>query len=127
MTDYQWGLATLPIALGGLALAIAVSWLLVAVARHLWGKTHYSLMLSVKIAKNRARLRLKGDPPDDRPEYLDAANKFRDALLESPRMHTFAGLGWRVVLVRDSRTEVTDDDEEQYVDTDELLGTEVTS
>lgn len=123
MTEYQWGLATLPIAIGGLAIAVGLGYLLISVARHLWGKTHYSLMLTVKVAKNRARFRLKGSPPDDRPEYWDAANKFRDALLESPKMHSFAGLGWRVIVVRESRTEVADDsDEEQYVDTDEFFG-----
>lgn len=109
MTEYAWGVLTPFLSLAALALAVGVSWLLVACARHLWGRTHYSLMMTVKIAKNRARLRLKGDPPDERPEYLDAANKFRDALLESPRMTTFAGLGWRVLLVRDSRTERTEE------------------
>ncbi len=107
MSEYAWGVITPFIALGGLALAVAVAWLLVALARHIWAKTHWALMTTVKLPKNPYRLRLKGDPEDDRPEYIVAANKFRDALLESPKLHTFAGLGWRLILVRDSRSEGT--------------------
>lgn len=124
MTDYAWGVLTPFLALAALALAVGVAWLLIALARHLWGTTHYALMGSVKIAKNRARLRLKGGPPDERPEYLESANKFRDALLQAPRMFMVAGLGWRVLFVRDTRTEYIDDEGvsvEETVDTDEFL------
>lgn len=114
MTEYAWGIMTLPLALGALALAAGITWLLIAVARHLWAKTHYALMDTVKLRRNLARIRLNGEPEDDRPEYLDAANKFRDALLESPRMYTLGGLGWRLVLVRESRS-----DEDQTAGTDE--------
>ena len=118
MTDYVWGILTLPLALGALALAVGAAWLLIAVARFLWGKTHDVLLSTVKLRPNLARIRLKGEPEDDRPEYLDAANTFRDALLESPRLHTVAGLGWRVLLVREARTVKRD---AQYADTDEVL------
>lgn len=117
MTDYVWGILTPFLALGGLALAVGVAWLLIAVARHLWAKTHYALMDTVKLRPNLARIQFKGEPEDDRPEYLDAANKFRDALLQSPRMYTLGGLGWRLVFVRESRT----DDDDAIADTDEVL------
>lgn len=103
MTDFVWGVLTPFLALGGLALAAGAAWFLIAAARHLWGQAHYALMGVTKLRPNRARAIFKGEPEDDRPEYLDAANRFRDALLQSPRMYTVAGLGWRAVLVRETR------------------------
>lgn len=114
MTDYAWGVLTPFLAIAGLVLAAGLAWLLVAVARHLWAKTHLWLMETFKLRTNHVRIRLKGEPEDDRPEYLEAANKFRDALLESPRMYTLAGLGWRLVFVREMRTDTV-------AETDEVL------
>lgn len=111
MNDYAWGVLTPFLAIAGLALALGAGWLMVAAARHLWGNTHYALMSSTHLPKNRKAVYLRGQQPADeegKPEYLDAANKFRDALLQAPRMFTVAGLGWRVLLVRDTRNEPTD-------------------
>lgn len=102
MSDFSWGVLTAFLLAGGLALALGLAYLLVALARHLWAKTHYALMDSVDIAPNRQNP-YRG-AAQDKPEYLDSANKIRDALLESPRMYTVAGLGWRAVIVRETTT-----------------------
>lgn len=105
MSCFNWGIASIPIGFGALVLLFAVAFLVFAIARHVWGMAHYALMGTTKLARNRSRLHLRGEPADDSPEHLDAANQVRDALLESPRLHTFAGLGWRLVLFRDTRAE----------------------
>jgi hypothetical protein len=107
MTDYTWGVLTSFLALAGFALAIGGAYFLAAAARYIWGEAHYALMARVDIKKNRPVLRLKGEPEDEKPEYWDAATELRDALLESPRMYSGAGLGWRVLLVREARDEET--------------------
>lgn len=101
MTDYAWGVLTPFLAVGALAVLAGVAYLLLAVGRHLWAKTHLSIIDTIPLRRNRV------DPFDDdnRPEYLDAANTFRDALLASPRLHTLTGLGWMVILVRDGKTD----------------------
>lgn len=116
MNDYAWGVITPFIATAALALALGLAWLLVSVARHLWAKTHFALMDTVTLSPNRTRIRLKGEPEDVRPEHLESANLIRDALLESPRLFTLAGLGWRLALVRESRAA-----DENQADTDEVL------
>ena len=118
MTDYVWGIFTPFIAIGGLALALGAAWLLVAAARILWSKVDYAFMSKVTLRRNRVALRFKGEPEDDRPEYLEAANKFRDALLQSPKVYTLLGFSWRILIVR----EIHDETEESSVaDTDEVL------
>jgi len=101
MTDYAWGVLTPFIAIAGLALAIGVAYLLAAAARHLWGKTNYALMGKTTLRRNRPEYDPSGTS-EAKPEYLDAANTFRDALLESPVVRTVAALGWRVLVVRDT-------------------------
>lgn len=105
MTDYAWGVLTPFLALAALATGAGLGWLLAALARRLWGATHYMLLGRTTLARNRIRFRLKGEPEDDRREYQDAADRFRDALLDSPTMYTVAGLGWRVLFVRETRTD----------------------
>jgi len=105
MDSFWWGVLTPFIAIGGLALAIGAGYLLVAAARHLWGKTHYTLMGKTVLRKNLAVYKPFGDDgtEEEKPKYLDAANTFRDALLKSPTVYTTAALGWRLLLVRDVR------------------------
>ena len=101
MTASFWaGLATIPAVIA----AALILWLLYSLASKAWDKLHTSMLYRVDVPKNRFRLTVGGTPPDTRPQYIDAANRFRDILLQSPRMHVLNGLGWTVLIVRDTLT-----------------------
>ncbi|MDF2895716.1 MAG: hypothetical protein K0Q46_2502 [Rhodococcus erythropolis] len=102
MSEFWAGVLVLPVAavVGGLGF-----WLLVG-ARRAWVKTHEALLFQrVKLAKDRIN---PFGPKPDGTTYEKAANRLRDALLETPRLLAFGGLGWRIFVVRDSKA--NDDD-----------------
>lgn len=93
------------LAVGPAILVVYIALIAAAIAvRRAWKRLHWRAIERVDLAKNRKRLFLRGqpDPDADKPEYLDAANKVRDALVVSPRLHTVSGFGWIVMLVRDT-------------------------
>lgn len=104
MTDYVWGVLTPFVAIGVLAVLAGAGYLLAALARHIWGKTNEAFLQKVDLRRNR----INPFEKDDRPEYLEAANAIRDALLESPHLRTFSGLGWMLIAVRNRRRPDTD-------------------
>ena len=95
-SEFWIGLALIP----GLAAAALLLWLLYSLATWAWQNLHAAFLYRVAMEKNPVRV----FEDDDRPEYLVQANKFRDAILTSPRLHVFTGLGWQVLFVRDWRT-----------------------
>jgi hypothetical protein len=107
MTTAFWlGLAVLPAA--ALVFALA-AWLLIA-ARKAWHSIHGHLLYNrVTLAADPRsvfnapwrRDRIQGRAEE--PTYEHAANRIRDALLQSPRLHVFIGLGWQIAIVRDYR------------------------
>ena len=101
MTAYAWGVLTPFLGLGALAFLGGFAYLLLAAGRLLWAKTHLRIVDTIPLRRNRV------DPfeHDERPEYLEAANTFRDALLASPRLHTLTGFGWMVIFVRDGKND----------------------
>lgn len=97
--DFWFGLAALPVA----SLCVAAGAWAVLGARRAWLKTHEALLFQrVKLAKDRVN---PFGPKPDGPTYEKAANRLRDALLETPRLIAFGGLGWRIFIVRDSQPE----------------------
>lgn len=93
MADYWLGMATIP-ALLVFAAAVYAAW---AGATRLWSKWHIALLNRVDLARNPYRFNAEGDGP----EYIESANKVRDALLKSPRFWQIAGFGFILLIVRD--------------------------
>jgi len=94
VSEFWLGLLALPV----LAVAALVVWVLYGAATKAWAKLHERLLDKVKLQPNKFDF-----DEDDKPEYLDSANQIRDALLRSPKFVSFRGLGWYVILIRDSR------------------------
>jgi hypothetical protein len=90
-----------------LLLSFLVLWGAYSAASWLWNKLHIAWCAKVTLAKNKARPPfLEGtEGPPVKVEYLDAANVIRNALLESPKLYSMQGLGWHILLVRDSKGE----------------------
>jgi hypothetical protein len=98
--EFWAGLLALP----ALAAAVLVLWALYAFASQAWERLHVRLMERIAIAPNlNSVYPFTKAPPAPRPKYEDGANKIRDALLASPRFYSAHGLGWIVLLVRDSK------------------------
>ena len=97
MTAQFWlGLLALPL----LAVALLAVWLLYGLVLRAWEKLHMKFAYSVDLDKD---LREFGDTEDTPDTYERSANRFRDKLLQSPRLYGFYGLGWCLFLVRDVR------------------------
>jgi hypothetical protein len=96
--EFWIGLGIIP---GLVVVYIAFGWLLTA-SRAVWKAFDYRMLGRVVLAK-------RVNPFSSEPKpYEWAANRLRDALLESPRLYTARGFGWMVFLVRN----VKDDDTE---------------
>lgn len=95
MSEYWTGVLT-PFAFIAGLLAL---WALYSLATWAWAKLHIALIARIDLSRNL--IRVFGD--DDRRQYSVAAQKLVDALVESPRLHVFSGLGWQFVIVRDFR------------------------
>lgn len=105
MSEYWLGVLTPFALICGLAIACGLAYALFRLGDWLNEKTHGHFAEKITVQKNLA------DPfrtKPKRPEYLDQANKFRDALLRSPRMLLFRAFGLLVIVIRDYR-EAPDD------------------
>jgi hypothetical protein len=102
MSGAFWlGYFTVPL----LLLGICLVWGAYSIASNLWNKIHVAWCVKVPLAKDKARVdivdgKLEIDSSDS---YVTSANLIRDALLESPKLYSMHGLGWRIMLVRDIR------------------------
>lgn len=96
MSEYWLGVLTPFIVIGGIGLLALVFALVV----WLWSRIDWHLMARTDLAPD---LRSFNDPADKPRTHVTAANKIPNALLESPRLYSIYGLGWIVVLVRNSR------------------------
>jgi hypothetical protein len=77
---------------------------LYALTTKAWYKLHVRLLTKVDMKANPVAIRFRGTPPEPkRPKYEDSANYMRDALLTSPRFWLFNGLGWFIIVGRDSK------------------------
>lgn len=98
--EFWIGIAVLPLGV----VAFILLRLLYAWSTTLWGKLHLRLIQRIELPQNPVTFTFRGEEPKPkRVEYEDAANKMRDAMLLSPRILTFFGLGWYVVAGRDIR------------------------
>lgn len=100
MSEFWIGLLIIPV----LALLALLLWMALSLASWMWKRLHWAMLRRVDVDRNLYTLRFGAstDAPE-KSEYLDAANRFRDALLDTPRFHTLAGLGWMVLIVREQR------------------------
>lgn len=99
MSAYWWGVLSPFILIAALGLLFGLVYLLATAGHWLWMQAHEKMIQRVKL-----RINAVSNPyedADERPDYEDSANKFRDALLDSPRLYSVAGLGWRIMLVRE--------------------------
>lgn len=98
------GLVVIP----SIAVIVAGSAWLIVGARKAWHSIHDHLLYQpvklradptpVEFAPWNQRAGTKVKP---RPTYELEANRIRDALVKVPKMHTFAGFGWYIAVIRD--------------------------
>lgn len=100
MNDYWLGVLSPFILIAGLSIIAGVVYALFRLGDWLNEKTHGHFVEKIEVQKNKADP-FKTKPA--RPEYLDKANQFRDALLRSPKMWLFRAFGFVVITVRDYR------------------------
>lgn len=99
MIEGFWlGVAALPIA----AAAICLGWVAFGVTSWAWSKLHQSLVVKVRLQPDPISFEQLEDG-DFQDRHAALANKFRDALLASPKLWVFSGLGFSVCVVRESR------------------------
>lgn len=99
MSDYWLGVLTPFALIGGLALALAVSYALIRLGDWLRSVTHNALIVNIRIRKNMPNW----SGGERNPQHYDQATKLRDALLKSPRMLMIRAFGRMVLIVREYR------------------------
>lgn len=97
-------------------IGIAVVGLLAAALIWAWSRIDKSLWYRVDLKKNLADFDPNGGAPKNQVEYMDAANKIRDALLKSPRFYNLHAFGWVIVFVRNWHNVTKFDPSEQKGD-----------
>lgn len=93
--EFWAGLLAIP-ALGA---ACLILWALYSVATKAWRELHVAMLSKINLRPNPIHV----FEEDDRPKYLESANRLRDAYLLSPRIYVLTGLGWHVAFVRDTK------------------------
>lgn len=100
MNDYWLGVLTPFALIGGLALALALSWLMLSAADWFRSRLNESFVERISLPTHACDLYTVDG--FEHPN-LTAANKLRDAVLASPRLHLINLPGWRVFVARDYR------------------------
>lgn len=94
--EFWIGLAVIP----ALAATFLLLQVLYAVSTWAWRRLHMAMLARIDLAPDPFDLK----NPDKGVTHRKAANRVRNALLESPRLFTFHGFGWLILLVRDSKS-----------------------
>lgn len=100
MSQYQLGVITPFAIIIGLAIAAALAYALYWAGQWLNSRVDTKLLSRIKVDKNQVDF-FSEPSKKELPQHWDAATRFRDALLESPKLYMVATLGWRVLIVRD--------------------------
>lgn len=106
MTDYLLGVITPFAAIAGLALVIAIAWLVAGLARKAWASVHLRLIETVEIEVRDEVYLFGEDDGTDRKlrKRIRKANAVRDALVRAPgRLLSIQALGFRVLIAREWR------------------------
>lgn len=99
MTEGFWlGVAVLPLA----AVVVCLIWAVFGAASWAWSKLHRSLIVKVQLKPDPISFE-QLDDGDYEDRHTIAANRFRDALVASPKLWVFSGLGFAVCVARESR------------------------